>query len=222
MWTRQIRLAASWRNWETPARLHSPSRNGLTRMSCQALAVVLLFTACGCAAPGVAQVAAPQPLTNPIFVSSTNEELVWERAVDVIHDFQFEIGQENRLARIIQTRPKIGASVMEPWQPDSIGLANQLESTLQSVRRTVQISMQPSDQQPGYLVSVAVYKEIEDLPGIAANSPGAATFSEENDPLMRDLDAVVGQSSPSRWIRVGRDPALEEAILRQLMAVYSL
>lgn len=183
--------------------------------------LVLLIVFPGCATPIRTPFTQPRATTNPLFVATSNEELVWERAVDVLHDFQFDIGQENRLARVIETLPKAGASLLEPWHSDSVGVPNRLESTLQSVRRTVQISMQPSDQQPGFLVSVAVYKEIEDLPGLAANSPGAATFSEST-PLERDLDAVVGQSTPSGWIRVGRDTALEQAILARLFTAYSL
>lgn len=155
------------------------------------------------------------PVTNPFFVPIANEEVVWERAVDVLHDYNFEIDNENRLAKVIQTHPKVGASVFEPWHKDAVGLSSRLEGTLQSIRRTVQISMQPQEQGGGYLVTVAAYKELEDLPGIAANSPGAATF-QENQPLERDLNPVVGQSTPSQWLPAGRDPLLEQAILQSL------
>ncbi len=157
---------------------------------------------------------------NPLFVGTNNEELVWERAIDVLHDFNFEIERENRLAKVVQTSPKVGASLFEPWHKDAVGYASRLEGTLQSVRRTVQISMQQHEQGGGYLVTVAAYKETEDLPGLAANSPGAATF-EESQPLSRDLNPVVGQSTPSRWIPAGRDPLLEQAILAKLHSVYS-
>ena len=65
------------------------------------------------------------------------------------------------------------------------------------------------------LISVRVDKEIEDLPGPAANNEGGATFPEA-DPLSRDLSQVVGQSSPSRWLSAGRDPLLETRIASQI------
>ena len=164
--------------------------------------------------------AAAQPIAGPLYVATTNEELVWERAVDVLHDFNFQIERENRLGKVIKTEPKVGASLFEPWHKDAVGFNSRLEGTLQSVRRTVQISMQLDDQGTGYVVSVAAYKEREDLPGIAANSPGAATF-EESQPLSRDLNPVVGQTAPSNWIPAGRDPLLEQAILAKLQQVYS-
>ncbi len=152
---------------------------------------------------------------NPLFVSTTNEDFLWERMVETLEDFQFPIRRENRQSRVIETDYKVGASLFEPWHGDSVGFTNRLESTLQSVRRRVVVTMIPSDQQPGYTVSVEAYKEFEDLPGVAANSPGGATFLESK-PLDRDLNLVVGQSAPSGWMWAGRDYQLEQSIVGQL------
>ena len=182
---------------------------------------MILLLVWGCAGPGWGpQASAPALVSNPLLVSTGSEELVWERAIDVLHEFHFEIARENRLGKVIETAPLVGAGLLEPWHQDAVDFPSRLEGSLQSVRRTVQVSMRPGEQQPGYLVSVAVYKEVEDLPGIAANSPGAATFAEST-PLIRNLDPVVGESTPSGWIPQGRDPGLEQAILRRLYEQYS-
>ena len=94
---------------------------------------------------------------------------------------------------------------------------NRLESTLQSVRRKVIIRFIPDEA--GYLISVEAFKELEDLDGLAANSAGGATF-QEHTPLQRDLNAVVGQTVPSGWIPLGRDPALEQDLLRRLQVAF--
>lgn len=174
----------------------------------------------GCAIPGLGNIAVQGPVSNPLLVATRDEVLAWERAVDVLHELKFEIGRENRLGRVIETVPKTGASLMEPWHHDSVGFASRVESTLQSVRRTAQIQLQPDDAGQGFLVSVIVLKEIEDVPGAVGNSPGAATFNE-NQPMQRDLNPVVGQSTPSQWIPAGRDLALEGVILQHLRAIYS-
>ncbi len=80
--------------------------------------------------------------------------------------------------------------------------------------------MVPHEQQAGYLVTVEAVKELEDLPGLAANSPGGATFMESR-PLDRDLNLVVGQSAPSGWLWAGRDYQLEQSILGQLRYLLS-
>jgi len=173
----------------------------------------------GCRTPGAPSFgAAPAP--NPLPVVAGNDDALWERTVDVLHAFQFPVAREDRLARIIETDYKVGSGCLEPWQRDSIGLGNRLESTLQSVRRMVRVTLSPVDGGGGYAVSVEAFKEREDLPGLAANSPGAATF-QESTPLQFDLNPVVGQTAPSGWIPVGRDFALEQAILASLRSAYA-
>lgn len=158
---------------------------------------------------------------NPIFVPAQNEEALWERTVDVVHDY-FELARENRIVGsqpgVIETRYKVGSSLLEPWNSDSHGLENRAESTLQSIRRKAIINVTPANG--GYLIGVEVFKEIEDLPGIANNTAGGATFHQAS-PLRRDLDLVVGQSSPSGWVSRGRDEALEAEMLRRLQWAYT-
>lgn len=174
---------------------------------------------CGCASPWLG---APPPVqvANPLPVAATNDEILWERTIDVLHEYHFQITRENRFSRVIETDYRAGSGLLEPWHHDSVGIENRLESTLQSVRRKVLVRVLPSEQGVGYLVSVEAFQEKEDLPGVAANSPGGATF-QESTPLQRDLNLVVGQSSPSGWIAMGRDVALEQAILHSLQVAYS-
>jgi hypothetical protein len=157
---------------------------------------------------------------NPLPVQAANEEILWERTVDVLHDYHFRIERENRVARVIETVPRVGSGVLEPWHRDSVGLANRLESSMQSIRRRVIVTMIPAEAPGQFFVSVQALKEREDLRGLAANSPGAATFLE-SQPLDRDLDPVVGQSAPSDWLPLGRDLALEQSLVASLQRAYA-
>ena len=176
---------------------------------------LLLVAWCG-SISGCAFGRPPVVAGNPVFVPAGNEDAVWERTVDVVHDY-FDLLRENRIVGtqpgVIETRWKVGSSLLEPWHRDSYGLRNRTESTLQSIRRKAMLSIAPA--QGGYLIGVEIYKEIEDLPGVAYNTAGGATFSQAN-PLRRDLDLVVGQSSPSGWVGLGRDEVLESEMLRRL------
>ena len=159
----------------------------------------------GCATlPGQAPV-----VSNPIFVRANNSDEAWERTVDVVHDYLFEIERENKLGGVLETRYKTGANSFEPWHRDSVGAVNRAESTLQSIRRKAFLSVTPVEG--GFMVGVEAHKELEDI-ARAANSPGAATFLD-NNPLQRDLNPVVGQATPSGWIPKGRDMALEQSML---------
>ena len=151
-------------------------------------------------------------VSNPVFVRANNSEDAWERTVDVVHDYLFEIERENKLGGILETRYKTGANLLEPWHRDSVGVANRAESTLQSIRRKAFLSVTPVEG--GFMVGVEAHKELEDV-ARAANSPGAATFLD-NSPLQRDLNPVVGQATPSGWIPKGRDMALEQAMINSI------
>lgn len=152
-------------------------------------------------------------LDDGLVIPIEDRDVVWEKTIDVLHAYQFEIARENRLDGVIETHYKVGASLVEPWHRDSVGLSQRLESTLQSIRRRVSITITPVDG--GQFLTLEVIKELEDLDGNAANSPGAATF-HEYQPLNRDLAAVVGQTAPSGWIHQGRDGALENKLLNRL------
>jgi hypothetical protein len=169
----------------------------------------------GCAGPPRTGATAAR-VGNPLFVAGNNDEAVWERIVDVIHDYRFEIARENKLDGIIETRYKVGSGVLEPWHADSVGAENRWESSLQSIRRRVFVTITPVEG--GFLVGTEAFKELEDVQGPVANSVGGATFLIDQ-PLQRDLNLVTGQSRPSGWIPVGRDVALERALVADLQYV---
>jgi hypothetical protein len=183
--------------------------------------LLLLTMSAGVCLGSVCAFHRPAAASNPIFVAANNEDVVWERTVDVVHEY-FDIARENRIVGsqpgVIETNYKVGASVFEPWHRDSHGLDSRLESSFQSIRRKAFINVAPTDG--GYLISVEVFKELEDLAGVANNTAGGATFQQGN-PLRRDLDLVVGQSSPSGWLVKGRDDVLENEIARRMQIAFS-
>jgi hypothetical protein len=163
------------------------------------------------------------PIANPIFVAvnSGNPEsdlFVSERAADVLAKYNFELDTSNQLEGTLATLYKTGSGVLEPWHRESVGPRNRLESTLQPIRRKVLVHFVRVEG--GYLVSVEALKELEDLTSPTPNSPGGSTFPQ-NYPLRRDLNLVLGQASPSGWIPLGRDAALEQDMLGRLQVAYA-
>mgnify|MGYP003339081949 FL=1 len=183
--------------------IHRPHINGM-----MLIVAMIVATSSGCATMS----GYSAPVSNPVFVRANNHEVAWERTVDVVHEYLFEIERENKLGGVLETRYKTGANVLEPWHRDSVGYANRMESTLQSIRRKAYVSITPV--QGGYLVGVEAHKELEDV-AQAANLQGAATFLDDSL-LQRDLNAVVGQATPSGWVSKGRDEALEQSMLRSI------
>ncbi len=154
------------------------------------------------------------PRTNAIVVPASQFDLMWERCVAVLNEYHFMVARESKLEGIIETHYRAGSNLFEPWHPDSVGTRNRLESTLQSIRRRVIVQFRNSTNN-AMTITVRVDKEIEDVPGLAANYEGGASFPD-SDPLDRDLNQVLGQSTPSRWTPRGTDPALEAELIRDI------
>ena len=179
---------------------------------------------CGCQswsnhspAPGV-----PLLLPNPLPVSAVDREFLWNQVVATV-DHYFKIQKEDRLRQVgevlleghIETFPLDGATLLEPWRQDSTPGYEKLHSTLQSVRRRAAVRVSPADN--GYLIDVAVYKELENV-----DRPQAVT--KASAAVHRD---AAGEPAPDRrqqdrvslgWIALGRDVSLEQQMLAELRA----
>ena len=186
-------------------------------MICNLIKFIMLCILCtGCASGGFQ--AAPVTATNPVQISGTDQDVVWERVVDVIHNYKFLIARENKLDGRIETGYKVGSNLLEPWHGDSVGFDNRLESSLQSIRRRVFVSVTPVEG--GYLLGVEAFKEIEDVQTQTSSAPGGATFQQELS-LRRDLNLVQQRSETPGWLPLGRDPALEQDILDSFQVAFS-
>lgn len=157
---------------------------------------------------------------NPLIVPSGDFETVW-RATVVSVDEYFEIASERREQRKIVTQPKTGATLLEPWEGDSVGFRERLESSLQSIRRLAIVTVNPAPSGQGWAVRVEVYKELEDLLQPDRQSQGRAVFN--NIQTVNRSREIVGpvQIAPY-WIPRGRDTKLEQAIIAKIRAALIL
>ncbi|WP_435020635.1 hypothetical protein TA3x_001938 [Tundrisphaera sp. TA3] len=176
------------------------------------LAGIAALVACemsGCAsAPGLHAVA-----ENPMVIPSADFETVWKAAITSVDEY-FDIASENRLQGKIITQPKSGSTLLEPWEGDSVGFNERLESSLQTIRRIAFITVQEVPT-GGYAVRVEVRKELEDLAQPDRQSAGRAVFNNQF-PLNRTREVVGPIQAPLAWIPRGRDPKLEQAILAKI------
>lgn len=150
---------------------------------------------------------------NPMVVPTGDFEAVWMATIQVLDEY-FEIATENRLARRIVTEPITGATLFEPWEGNSIGFNNRLESTLQSMRRLAIATVEPTVD-GGHTVKIEVLKELEDLAKPERQMGGSAVFPMDF-PLTRAPEVVGPVSIPLGWIPKGRDDLLEQVILDRI------
>ncbi|MEZ6073291.1 MAG: hypothetical protein R3C10_24225 [Pirellulales bacterium] len=196
--------------------MQAPTLRGLFGLVVVCCAVA--FTT-GCASgPG----SLPEPYPNPAFVISANPDLLWFDVVDVVDDY-FPIEREDRIRLVgdiytegrIETVPEMSATWLEPWRHDTVTAYERTEATLQTVRRRAVVRLIPQDE--GFLVDVAVYKELEDLAQPEHSTAGAATFRNDSS-LRRFTEPVGGAPYTVGWISMGRDFALEQQMLDELLS----
>ena len=195
-------------------------RDRCARTNRWALAVALLnvMLASGCAAW---RPPPPGSCENPLFVPAGDYEFVWNNVVDVVDDY-FEIEREARGRVVgnvmtvgrIDTFPVPGANLLEPWHGDSATPYDRLESTLQSIRRRALVQVIPTGG--GYLIDVAVFKELEDVarPDFSPTSSATIRFDTSNQRLPPPVEA---QTAPIGWIPQGRDCFLEQRMIGKLI-----
>jgi len=159
---------------------------------------------------------------NPTLVLARDHQYVWETVADVVDDY-FVIEHEEPVRLLdntltegrLDTFPKVGSTLLEPWHHDSANAYQRLESTLQSIRRRAVVRVIPAEN--GYWVDVVVFKELEDVVQPEQANAGAATFRYD-DSLTGVVNPVYEQPINDGWIPLGRDTALEQRILAQLLA----
>lgn len=169
---------------------------------------------------GVAPV--PVVLQNPLLITAADRDFLWNQLVDVVDDY-FKVEREQRVQAVgdvqteglLETFPRPTATFMEPWEGDAVTFYDRLEASLQSIRRHATVRVIPTAG--GYLVDVAVYKELESVP--KPEVLFASRFDLRNDDSLHRLSTPVGGEEPTvGWIPQGRDAGLEQKILNQLQA----
>ena len=212
------------------------SVNGLTTSQCfgpALLIVVLCASIFGCGLPaGKLGKATPESfnelstiLENPLFVTVTDREFLWNQVVDVVDDY-FQVKREqpvqlvesNTVDKILvegtlDTYSRVGSTYLEPWRRDSTKGFEKLYASLQSIRRRAEIRVIPTPG--GYNLDVAVYKELEDVDRPERSTAGSATLRHDGS-LVRQRDRIDGGPVTLGWIPQGRDVSLEQQILIEL------
>jgi hypothetical protein len=168
-----------------------------------------------CLTPGCASTGGTKALgDNPIIVPSGDFEAVWNASVVAVDQY-FDIFTEDRVQRKIVTQNKSGATLLEPWDGDSVDFHERLECTLQTIRRFAIVTVEPSPNGQGWAVRVEVRKQLEDLAQPDRQSIGRAVFNN-TFPVNRTREVIGPIQAPIMWIDRGRDPKLEQVILAKI------
>ncbi len=187
------------------------------------LATSILLVSVGCRAfrePDAANCPPDGGIPNPLSVPMMDRWYVMDQISDEIDD-HFRIYREERIRVVdsvmsegwIETHPKIGGTLLEPWKTDSTPGFEKLHASLQTVRRFAKVRVLPTGN--SYLVDVKVFKELEDLEQPIGSVVTTAPLRHDSTlDIDRELDAETNRKSG--WIPMGRDFSLEQLILANI------
>jgi hypothetical protein len=160
-------------------------------------------------------------LANPINVNTQDSEFLWNQIVDTVEDY-FQIKSEQRPSRDntqwfegrLETFPQIGATYLEPWRKDALEGFQRWQSTLQTMRRTANLRVIPTNE--GFSVGIEVIKELEDVDRSQFSSEGSA-IARHDGTIVRTGANLAGQPITLGWIRQENDADLEQRLLREIL-----
>ena len=171
----------------------------------------------------VAGCAADPFMKNPLVVSDSDFENVWDRTVNVVDDY-FPVKREDRRSGMIITDAIMAAQILEPWHQDSVTMYDRLVASMHTLRRRaeVRVARRPEG---GHTVEVKVFKEqeIRQEPLFASYSgvghAGLVTPFIVPPSRVPPPDINYGTPPGEGWFLLGRDSLLENRVLYQLSRV---
>ena len=187
---------------------------------------ILVLMACGVGCRAIQNLEANKnqsafaPVPNPLVVPTMDRWFIMDEISDEIDDY-FKIFREERIRLVdgvltegwIETRPRIGSTVLEPWHHDSTRGYEKVHASLQTVRRYAKVRVIPTGN--SYTIDVQVFKELEDNPK-PLNSPVTAKVLRTDNALDVDQPNYWATTANKGWIPLGRDVSLEQRILRNV------
>lgn len=169
------------------------------------LAVAL--SGCGDSAKVVAT--APDSLTAP------DADALMDAARQTLSRMLFVIDKYDIEAGYIRTRPQRGAQFFEPWRQDNASAAAFARANIDSLRRTVEVFVEPLEgtMQLRCLVSV---QKLALPPQPIQSMARLANMYTDSSRNLQTLAIEKEQLSRMEWLDLGPDHALEHRIVTQI------
>jgi hypothetical protein len=158
---------------------------------------------------------------NPVFVPLGPNPRVYgtlfEKVMDVVTDYNFEIAYSNRYDGRIESFPVTAPGIGQPWKPGSPDFYQRFLASFQSIRHRAVVLIQPA-QDGGYFIEVQVLKELEDLPRPSRATASAVVFRGDVT-VERQYEVVEAAAFEPTWIPVGRDALIEQILLERIARI---
>lgn len=153
------------------------------------------------------------------YLPASDYDDVFDAAIRELRDRGYRIARNDRRFGVITTYPKESPTLFEPWVGDNTTGELATRSTLNHLRRTAEVTLQPVDATrlhdgPGYAITVKVNLQRLQQPNryLTHSARGTIAASYRDTPAhlaQRGIPAVY-------WEPAGEDPLLAEALIQAI------
>ena len=182
----------------------------------RSLPIILAFVCAvsGCLGPQRSDYSTTQALS--VADSSEEADRAWEAVQETLRRRGFRLDRVDRGAGIVTTFPATSQHFFEVWRHDVNTAPDFWESSLNPMRRWVEVHVARGDDETWREIAVSVHKERLSSPDRQFNSTGAA-FQFFGDTLPSTTGQALVTAEDDRWLDRGRDSAMEEYLLRAIL-----
>ena len=159
----------------------------------------------------------PQPRWEAIAVEQTSFDDVWEVCLASLKDRGLGVDRQDRRFGLIVSEPTVGQQAFEFWRKDAASSEDLLLSSLHTVRRIVAIRV-ASQTPTKFEVRVEARAQRASISSDQLDNTAEAfeLLRQQGVPASpRRRDYVRPQAEPI-WVDLGREPALDQAILEDI------
>ncbi len=180
-----------------------------------AFGLAAVFLTSGCKAP-----AEPTgPTAMRVTINSPEEfDALWDATGKTLRRYYLEPDRQDLVEGVIITRPETTGVWFEPWRPQPKPAYAWWEANLHDIRRQAIVTIKPAAK-PEYELNVQVNRSKYSLPERQVDNPaGAMRLYSSAAPTTEGR--MEKTSEVARWIPLGRDAWMEQAILSDILKRY--
>ena len=160
----------------------------------------------------------PQPQWDALTAANASFDQVWDACQDSLERRGFEIDRRDRRFGLIVTKPTLGKQFFEFWRNDTADSAELLNSSLHTIRRvvTIRIAKQGPMQ---FQVNVEAHAQRASIPADQLDNSAEAfeLLSRQGVPTSPTRSDYIRPRPEPIWVDIGREQALEQAIMRDIV-----
>jgi len=141
-------------------------------------------------------------------------DLLWQASWRVLSRYGFHVDRQDPRAGVITTWPMVGKQLAELWRQDAARTTDAVESTMQTIYRSVKVTIRKADGPRGFEPTVEVFVSRSSKPvlGISTTSDAYNLFTKR-----RKRRRPTDEQEAAEWVDLGQDRALEVKIRRAIL-----